>query len=128
MGAFDWLRGRRASPPDPTRWDVRRDGDRLVVFDGREERTVGLGPARAVRVIPLVAGPGHGAASLGGGWVVAVQRDDGEVPIGPALTDWRAARTLADRVCSAAGLPLDEASARLFSQVGQGNPREPRDV
>ena len=111
----------------PAQWDIRREGDKLVVFDGREERTIGLTLARSVRIVPLVAGPGHGAGARGSGWAVAVRRDDGDVPIGSPMADWQAAKTLADRVCAAADLSLDEASARMFSQVGQANPREQRD-
>lgn len=73
---------------------------------------------RAVRIVPLTGGDHHMQQGRGG-WQVALQRPDGDVLVGSPLQDWRAARELAQRVCEAAGLPLDELTERMFSRVGQ---------
>ena len=74
---------------------------------------------RCVRVVPLTQGQQHAG---GHGWQVTLRRDDGDVLVGKALPDWRPARELADQLCKAAELPLDELTQRLFSQVGQYGP------
>ncbi|HEX8966376.1 MAG TPA: hypothetical protein VF937_00755, partial [Chloroflexota bacterium] len=53
------------------------------------------------------------------GWQIALARADGDVLLGQPLSGWQTARELADQVCQATGLPLDELSQRLFSHVGQ---------
>jgi hypothetical protein len=101
---------------------VRREGERIVVADGKQEYAFSPGAARTVRVVPLGVAPGHGRPQAGRGWQVAVHHDRGDVPIGRPLADWRAARDLAHRLCAASGLSLDELTERLFSQVGQVAP------
>jgi hypothetical protein len=108
VGIREWLGSRRAAP---TTWQVHVDnGD--VVIDGRRYP---LAAAQSVRVVPLTGGTHHSGAS---GWQVTLERDDGDVLIGSAMPDWQPARALADQVCQASGLPLDELTARLFSRAG----------
>jgi hypothetical protein len=122
MGALDWLRRLRMPPPDPSTWEVRHEGGRIVVADGKKEYAFSPGAARAIRVVPLGVGPGHGHSQAGSGWQVAVHHDRGDVPIGRPLADWRAARDFAHRLCAASGLSVDELTERLFSRVGQVGP------
>lgn len=124
MGLFDWMRGgrNRTTPgagSDPV-WQVAREGDQLELTSSRgaSVRLPLLG-ARAVRIVPLTGWQHHATASSGR-WQVALQRPDGDVLVGEALADWRAARELAQRVCDAAGLPLDELTRAMFSRVGTG--------
>jgi hypothetical protein len=117
VGIFDWLRrGQRAAEPPPA-WQVRTESGDVVAEDGRGKTyRVPLVGARAVRVVPLTGGNVH---QHGAGWQVALQRDDGDLLVGTALADWRVARDLAQQVCGATELPLDELTERLFSRVGQ---------
>ena len=119
MGIRDWLGGRGARA---TTWQVRRDGGDVVLEDDRgAARRYPLEAAHSVRVVPLTGGDHH--RHLGGGrWQVTLKRADGDVLIASALGDWRAARALAQQVCDASGLPLDEMTARLFSQTGLPKP------
>ena len=119
MGVFDWLK--RQQGPGPEAWDVRREGAEVVVFDGKQEQRVPTDGAQCVRVVPLAAGPGHGAPS-GSGWQVAVRTRQGDLPLGRQIQDGHQARAFARRVCDASGLPLDEMSERLFS--GTSHPRQ----
>ena len=118
MGIFDRFR-RRHEPAEPEPqpvWQVRLDGSEVVADDGRgKSYRCSIGGVRWVRVVPLMVGGHHGAA---GQWQVALRRDDGDVLVGPAHTDWRPARALAEQLCAATQLPLDELTERLFSQVG----------
>jgi hypothetical protein len=112
-----WLRrGQQPAEPPPA-WQVRTESGEVVAEDGRGKvYRVAFGGARAVRVVPLTGGNVH---HHGPGWQVALQRDDGDVLVGPSLGDWRVARDLARQVCTATELPLDELTERLFSQVGR---------
>jgi hypothetical protein len=76
---------------------------------------------RAVRIVPLTGGEHH-VTRRSGGWQVSLQRPDGDLLVGEPLADWRAARELAQRVCEATGLQLDELTQRLFSRVGSYTP------
>jgi hypothetical protein len=73
-------------------------------------------------VVPLTGGQTHAGPSHG--WQVTLRRDDGDVLVGKAVVDWRRARDLAEQLCQATELPLDELTQRLFSQVGQYSPRQ----
>ena len=115
MGFRDWFRRRPAEVPT---WDVRTDGSEVVINASRYP-LVGV---RCVRVVPLTGGNPHGGS--GRGWQVTLHRDDGDVLIDKAQQDWRPARELAQRLCDATELPLDELTQRLFSQVGQYSPKE----
>ncbi len=116
----------RPAPPDPSAWEIRHEPDRIVVSDGRKEYPFRRGSARAVRVVPLAAGPAHGIPQGGQGWQVAVSAFEGDVLMGPPLMDWRAARDFAQRLAETTELPLDEMTERLFSQTGLRD--LPRDV
>jgi hypothetical protein len=122
MGPLDWLRRLRMPPPDPSVWDVRHEGERIVVADGKREYTFTPGAGWTIRVVPLGVGPGHGRSHAGSGWQVAAHNALGDVPIGRPLADWRAARDFANRLSAASGLAVDELTERLFSQVGQVGP------
>jgi hypothetical protein len=128
VGLFDWLgRGRSGGPfgrPAAITWHVWRDGTTLAVepSSGKSLR-LPLDGVRAVRIVPLTAWQHHTSAPRGG-WQVSLQRPDGDVLVGEPLADWRAARELAQRVCDAAGLPLDELTERLFSRVGRAPPAQ----
>lgn len=121
MGIRDWLGGRRAQPTaaatTPT-WQVRVDGGELIVDNDvrHTSRRYPLHAARNVRVVPLTGGDHHSRRQSG--WQVTLGRDDGDVLIEAAMPDWRPARTLAQQVCAASGLPLDELTAGLFRQTG----------
>ena len=102
-------------------WHVRREDGHVVAEDSRgRSYRFEIAGARSVRVVPLTGGNPHGGA--GQGFQVAVRRDEGDVLIGAASLDWRAARELARQLCETAELPLDELTQRLFSQVGQYSP------
>jgi hypothetical protein len=81
-----------------------------------------LAGARSVRVVPLTGGNPHGAARAGG-WQVALGHTAGDALVGKPMADWRSARELAQELCDKTGLPLDELTEKLFSQVGQFTPR-----
>jgi hypothetical protein len=118
VGLFDWL---RRTPPEDVVWEVRCEGPELVASDGKHPPIrVPLAGAQAVRVIPLSGGSPHG--STAGGWQVALAYPEGDRVIGPPQRDWRPARVLADGICVATTLPLDELTASLFSRVGQFPP------
>jgi hypothetical protein len=102
-------------------WHVRREDGHVVAEDSRgRSYRFEIAGARSVRVVPLTGGNPHGGA--GQGFQVAVRRDEGDVLIGAASLDWRAARELARQLCETAELPLDELTQRLFSRVGQYGP------
>jgi hypothetical protein len=98
-------------------WQVRVDGGLLLIESSRGETVfhTTFEGARAVRVVPLSRGSHHVHAS---GWQVTLARGDGDVLLGPPLASWQSARTLAQQVCGATRLPLDELTERLFSRVG----------
>jgi hypothetical protein len=75
-----------------------------------------------VRVVPLTGGNPHAGGATG--YQVAVQYEDGDVPIGTPTMDWRPARELAHQVCECAELQLDELTERMFSRVGQFTPTQ----
>jgi hypothetical protein len=119
VGLFDWLR-RKREPAPPLVWHVFRDGQDIVADDGHGgSYRVALFRARGVRIVPLTGGNPHGGA--GRGYQVAIQRDDGDAPVGKPMSDWRPARELAQQLCDTADLQLDELTQRMFSQVGQFN-------
>lgn len=117
---FDWIK--RQQGPGPEAWDIRRDGAEVVVFDGKQEQRFRTEGATCVRVVPLVAGSGHGSAR-GSGWQVAVRTSQGDQPVGRQIADGHQARAFAQRVCEASGLQLDETSERLFSGATPPRPR-----
>ena len=126
MGIRDWLRlGRRApgtEPAPPPTWQVYREsGDVVVDEGGGKSARYPMTFARSVRVVPLTGGQHH--AGSGHGWQVTLSSGDGDVLVGKPLADWRQARDLAEKLCSATDLPLDELTQRLFSQVGQYTPK-----
>ena len=107
----------------PPVWHLRTEAGEVVAEDGRGNvHRCPLAGARRVRVVPLTRGNHHLTAGPGSSWQVTLRRDDGDVLLGPAMFDWRAARALAQQVCEITGLPLDELTERLFSQVGQFSP------
>ena len=126
MGLFDWLGGNRrsdrpggSSGAAPIVWRVARDGDLLAVEDGRGAvYRVPLAEARSVRVVQARAFDPHVVAQRGG-WQVTLARPEGDVLVGAAQADWRAAWDLARLVCDRATLPMDELNQRMFSRVGQ---------
>jgi hypothetical protein len=119
VGLFDWL---KRTPPQPITWHVYREGSDVVADDGRGgSYRVALSGARGVRIVPLTRGNQHGGAGLG--YQVAVQRTDGDAPIGKPTQDWRPARELARQLCETAELPLDEVTERMFSRVGEFGPK-----
>jgi hypothetical protein len=71
--------------------------------------------------VPLTGG-NHHAGQRGGGWQVTLSRSEGDVLVGSAMTDWRAARDLAQQLCDKTELPLDELTERMFSRVGRYTP------
>lgn len=73
-----------------------------------------------MRIVPLTGGNHHANS---GGWQVALGRADGDVLLGTPLPDWQVAHALARQVCTATELPLDELTRRMFSKVGQFQPR-----
>ena len=116
---FDWLRGRRSDPAATEKdWQVCVEDGWLEVrrLDGNTFAHVLLGGARAVRVVPLTRGTHHASAS---GWQVALSQPDGDALVGQPLAGWQAARDLAQKVCGATRLPMDEMTEKLFSRVGQ---------
>lgn len=123
MGVFDWLKRQRPGAPAAVTWHVYRESDDVVADDGRGGTyRVALARARSVRIVPLTGGNPHSNQAMGG-YQVAVQRADGDVPVGKPTQDWRAARDLARQVCETASLPLDELTERMFSRVGQFPPK-----
>jgi hypothetical protein len=122
VGLLDWLgKGRPSEPVAAVEWQVHRAAGDLVVDDGRgASMRVPLSNARSVRVVPLTRGNHHRDGR--GEWQVALSSAAGDVLVGKPLTDWRSARQLAQRVCEAAELPLDELTKQLFSRVGQFTP------
>ena len=122
MGLFDWLSSRGRGQAPVTAWTVVRVGDALTVEDGRgASHRVPLAGARFVRVVPLTGGQAHMTAR-NRGWQVALSQREGDVLIGSAMPDWRAAWDLAKLVCERTSLPLDETTERMFSRVGQFTP------
>jgi hypothetical protein len=125
LGIREWLRlgrrGPRTEPaPSPT-WRVYREAGEVVIDDGRgKSDRYPVTFARSVRVVPLTGGQHH--AGAGRGWQVTLSSGDGDMLVGKPVADWRSARELADQLCKAADLPLDELTQRLFSQVGQYTP------
>ena len=120
VGILDWLGGLRRGGTPPPSWQVRTEAGEVVVEDGRGKvYRCPLAGARAVRVVPLTGGNPHAGPAAGGGWQVAIRREDGDVLIGSATADWRPARGLAQQLCETTGLPLDELTEKLFSQVGR---------
>lgn len=98
-------------------WQVRADG-LLLLIESSAGQTVfhaGFEGARSVRVVPLSRGSHHVHAS---GWQVTLARGDGDILLGPPLASWQSARMLAQQVCEATHLPMDELTQRLFSRVG----------
>ena len=119
MGLFDWL---KRTPPPPLVWHVYREGGDVVAEDGRGgSYRVPLSGARSVRIVPLTGGNPHGGSGMG--YQVAIERVDGDAPIGKPTRDWRPARDLARQLCDASELPLHELTERMFSQVGQFDAR-----
>jgi hypothetical protein len=116
VALFGWLKKVGPRPPDPSAWEIRRESVRMVVSDGKKEFAFEPNRESTVRLVPLGAGGAHGTAS-GAGWQVAVHSSLGDVPIGPPLADWRAAFTFARRLCTTAGISLDEMTERMFSQL-----------
>jgi hypothetical protein len=126
LGIREWLRlGRRAPGGEPAAtptWHVYREAGEVVVDDGRgKSARYPLTFARSVRVVPLTGGQQH--AGAGHGWQVTLSSSEGDVLVGKPVADWRLARELAQKLCSATDLPLDELTERLFSQVGQYTPK-----
>jgi hypothetical protein len=102
-------------------WHAYREAGDVVVDDGRGHTSrYPLLRVRSVRVVPLTGGQQHSGSH---GWQVTLQHDDGDVLVDKPQADWRRARDLADKVCQATDLPLDELTQRLFSQVGQYSPK-----
>jgi hypothetical protein len=112
VGLFDRL---KPKPRPPETWHVYLDGSDLVADNGSASFRVQRTRARAVRVVPLSGGNPH---APGGGYQVAIACADGDVPIGRATPDWRAAQALGRQLCDTGELQLDEVTARLFSRVG----------
>jgi hypothetical protein len=115
---FDWMRRPRPGPDqDGVTWDVRLDGDLLLIESSRGETVfhASTAGARCVRVVPLSRGSHHVGAS---GWQVALGRGDGDVLVGKPLSSWQRARDLARAVAEKTALPMDELTERLFSRVG----------
>jgi hypothetical protein len=128
VGIREWFgRGKRQGGPQsaPTLdWHVQREAGEVVVDDGRgKPARYPVTFARSVRVVPLTGGNPHGGS--GHGWQVTLSSGDGDVLVGTPLSDWRSARALADQLCQATDLPLDELTQRLFSQVGQYTANNP---
>jgi hypothetical protein len=126
VGAFDWLKRKKAGPqpsaPSTPVWSAYREGSELVADDSRGSVVrVPLASARSVRVVPMAGGNHHRGA--GAGYQVAVACAQGDVPVGKPMADWRLARDLADKVCAAAELPLDELTQKMFSRVGTFSPK-----
>jgi hypothetical protein len=116
---FDWLRKRGANPAAiAVDWRVWVDGSWLVVETDRQDEyaRVATQGALSVRVVPLTRGTHHSAAS---GWQVALACAEGDVLVGQPLPEWQVARDLAQRVCAATRLPMDEMTEKLFSRVGR---------
>jgi len=125
VGLFDWIGRRRGGRPGQTdqaaAWHVYLEGGEVVAEDGRgAAHRAPLGGARSVRVVPLTGGDHHPRS--GAGWQVTLARAHGDVLLGKPMSDWQAARDLAQRVCQTAELPLDELTEKLFSRVGQYTP------
>ena len=119
MALFDWLKRGRGDTPVALAWHVYRTGGDLVADDNRGGTfRVALSGARSVRIVPLTGGNQHGGARMGG-YQVAIQRLDGDAPIGKPTRDWRPARELARQLCDVGELPLDEITERMFSRVGR---------
>ncbi len=119
MALFDWIRRPRSGPgQDDAAWEVRIDGDLLLIESSRGETIVhaSTAGARSVRVVPLSRGSHHVSAS---GWQVALARGDGDVLLGPPLPTWQRARDVAREVADKTSLPMDELTERLFSRVGR---------
>lgn len=126
MGLFDWLSRGRGQNAQPIVWEVRREGEQVVVEDGRgAQHRVALNGARFVRVVPLSGVQSHVVAQTRG-WQVTLSRPEGDVLVGPALSDWRSAIDLAHVLCERLDLPLDETTQRMFSRVGQFSGVPPR--
>jgi hypothetical protein len=119
---FGWPGRSRA---EPLTWRVAREGDSLYIEPSRGRAfRVPVEAARAVRIVPLTGGDHHMQGR--GGWQVALQRTDGDVLVGSPVDDWRLARALAQQVCDAANLRLDELTAKMFSRVGDFGPNTSR--
>jgi hypothetical protein len=104
-------------------WQVRREGDDVVVEDGRgAEFRASVRGARGVRVVPLHAGQNH--TDLRSGWQVALAYQDGDALVGTPMADWRSAHDLAKTICATTELPLDELTEKMFSRVGQYTPKD----
>jgi hypothetical protein len=120
VAPFSWPPGPQH---DPLTWHVVREGNALYVEPSRGQPIrLPLESVGAVRIVPLTSG-NHHMQQTRGRWQVALQRADGDVLVGGALSDWQAARQLAQQVCDATGLSLDELSQRMFSRVGQFGPK-----
>src|SRR6187200_3359547 len=60
VGLFDWLSRGRGQNAQPIVWEVRREGEQVVVEDGRgAQHRVALNGARFVRVVPLSGVQSH---------------------------------------------------------------------
>ena len=115
MRLRDWLP--RPRPSVPAAWQVTREGSVLVVSSGAGDALrLPLDGVRAVRIVPLTGGNHHMQRSRGS-WQVCLQRADGDVLVGKPLADWQPAYELAQSVCTASGLSLDELTERMFSGV-----------
>jgi hypothetical protein len=119
VGLFDWLGRGRGQSAQPIAWQVHREGDDVIVDDGRGgPHRVAMSGARFVRVVPLTGVQSHVVAQTRG-WQVTLSRPEGDVLAGSAMADWRDARELARLLCECTGLALDETTERMFSRVGQ---------
>jgi len=95
------------------------EDEAVVVAEHERDQTFAramLAGARSVRVVPLTRGTHHASAN---GWQVCLTQPDGDVLIGAPLPGWQDARDLAQRVCKASRLPMDETTQKLFSRVGR---------
>jgi hypothetical protein len=118
VGLFDRLKRRPPDAPAPPLavvWHVYLEGAEIVAENGSTALRVPRANARAVRIVPLMRGNHH---APGGGYQVAIACADGDAAVGGPIQDWRSARALAQQVCAAAELQLDELTERLFSRVG----------
>jgi hypothetical protein len=123
VGLFDWLSRPPGQPDAPSVWHVHREGDEVVVEDGRgAEFRASVNGARGVRVVPLRAGQNN--TDLRSGWQVALAHSDGDALVGQPMADWRSAHELAKTICATTGLPFDELTEKMFSRVGQYTPKD----